>query len=53
MGCGIAHVAALAGHDVSLRDVEEDIVSDGIEGIADTLDEGVERGHDAPPTLGW
>lgn len=43
MGCGIAHVAAFAGHDVSLRDVEEDIVSDGIEGIADTLEEGVER----------
>lgn len=43
MGRGIAHVAALAGHDVSLRDVEDDIVDEGIEGIADALDGGVTR----------
>lgn len=43
MGRGIAHVAAFAGHDVSLRDIEDDLVSDGIAGIADALDEGVER----------
>ncbi|WP_418286465.1 3-hydroxyacyl-CoA dehydrogenase family protein [Halorubrum sp. DTA46] len=43
MGRGIAHVAAFAGHEVSLRDVEDGLVSDGIAGIADALDEGVER----------
>jgi len=44
MGRGIAYVCAFAGHDVSLRDVEEDLVDGGIAGIADTLDDGVERG---------
>lgn len=43
MGRGIAHVAAFAGHGVSLRDVEDDLVNDGIAGIANALDEGVER----------
>lgn len=43
MGRGIAQVAALAGHNVSLRDVEEDLVDEGITEIADTLDEGVTR----------
>ncbi|QSG06198.1 3-hydroxyacyl-CoA dehydrogenase/enoyl-CoA hydratase family protein [Halapricum desulfuricans] len=33
MGHGIAEVAALAGYDVTLRDIEEDIVQEGYEDI--------------------
>jgi 3-hydroxybutyryl-CoA dehydrogenase len=43
MGHGIAHVSAVAGHDVRLRDVEEELVEAGIESIAENLDGGVER----------
>jgi 3-hydroxybutyryl-CoA dehydrogenase len=43
MGHGIAQVSAMAGHDVFLRDIEDDLVTDGIEGIRDNLAEGVER----------
>ena len=44
MGHGIAQVAAVAGHDVTLRDVDEQLVEDGIASIRDHLDGGVERG---------
>ena len=44
MGHGIAQVAAMAGHDVTLRDVDEQLVEDGIASIRDHLDDGVERG---------
>jgi 3-hydroxybutyryl-CoA dehydrogenase len=43
MGHGIAQVAAMAGHDVWLRDVEDDIVRDGLESIEANLEGGVER----------
>jgi 3-hydroxybutyryl-CoA dehydrogenase len=43
MGHGIAQVAAMAGHDVSLRDVDADIVEDGIDAIESNLEGGVER----------
>ena len=43
MGRGIAQVSAMAGHDVSLRDVEADLVEAGVDGIRATLEEGVER----------
>jgi enoyl-CoA hydratase/3-hydroxyacyl-CoA dehydrogenase len=33
MGHGIAEVAALAGYDVSLRDIEEELVRDGYDQI--------------------
>jgi 3-hydroxybutyryl-CoA dehydrogenase len=44
MGHGIAHVAALAGWEVALRDVEERFVADGLRKIQANLDKGVEKG---------
>ncbi len=43
MGHGIAQVAAMAGHDVRLRDLEEAYVNDGLDAIRSNLDGGVER----------
>lgn len=43
MGHGIAQVSAMAGHDVVLRDIEDDLVAEGIDGIRQNLAEGVER----------
>jgi len=43
MGHGIAQVAAMAGHDVSLRDVDADIVDEGFDAIESNLAGGVER----------
>ncbi|MFB6089463.1 MAG: 3-hydroxyacyl-CoA dehydrogenase/enoyl-CoA hydratase family protein [Halobellus sp.] len=55
MGHGIAEVAALAGFAVRLRDVEEEFVRDGFEGIEWSLDKLVEQGQieraDAEATL--
>jgi 3-hydroxybutyryl-CoA dehydrogenase len=45
MGTGIAHVAAAAGHDVNVRDLEPNIVMDAIDTISTRLDGGVDRGH--------
>ncbi len=44
MGHGIAQVSAMAGHDVTLRDVESELVADGIDSIRSNLRGGVERG---------
>jgi 3-hydroxybutyryl-CoA dehydrogenase len=44
MGHGIAQVSAMAGHDVTLRDIESEIVADGIDSIRSNLAGGVERG---------
>ncbi|SEP00522.1 3-hydroxybutyryl-CoA dehydrogenase [Halogranum amylolyticum] len=43
MGHGIAQVSAMAGHEVVLRDLEEELVSDGINAIRTNLEGGVER----------
>jgi len=43
MGHGIAQVAAMAGHDVWIRDVEEEIVEEGLAAIEANLAGGVER----------
>ena len=43
MGHGIAQVSAMAGHDVSLRDIDADIVDDGLAAIESNLQEGVAR----------
>jgi 3-hydroxybutyryl-CoA dehydrogenase len=43
MGHGIAQVSAMAGHEVVLRDIETELVEDGIEGIRSNLAEGVDR----------
>lgn len=48
MGHGIAQVSAMAGHEVRLRDVETDLVQEGINAIDDTLAEGVERDKVTP-----
>jgi 3-hydroxybutyryl-CoA dehydrogenase len=56
MGHGIAQVSAMAGHEVTLRDVEPGIVDDGIDSIRSNLEGGVERGKvteaDRQATLG-
>jgi 3-hydroxybutyryl-CoA dehydrogenase len=43
MGHGIAQVSAMAGHDVRIRDIDEDIVADGLAAIESNLNEGIER----------
>lgn len=44
MGSGIAQVFAQAGYEVVIRDIEEDILSNGVERIRDNLTGRVERG---------
>jgi 3-hydroxybutyryl-CoA dehydrogenase len=44
MGHGIAQVAAMAGHRVHLRDVDDDRVAAGLDGVRENLAGGVERG---------
>ena len=44
MGHGIAEVAALAGYEVYLRDIEEDLVEDGYDQIAWSLEKLAENG---------
>jgi enoyl-CoA hydratase/3-hydroxyacyl-CoA dehydrogenase len=43
MGHGIAEVAALAGYEVSMRDIEEEFVQDGYESIEWSLDKLAEK----------
>jgi enoyl-CoA hydratase/3-hydroxyacyl-CoA dehydrogenase len=43
MGHGIAEVAAMAGYDVRLRDIDEDLVTDGYENIEWSLEKLAER----------
>jgi len=53
MGHGIAEVAALAGYDVSLRDIKEEFVQDGYDGIEWSLGKLAEKTGSATrrPTL--
>jgi 3-hydroxybutyryl-CoA dehydrogenase len=44
MGSGIAQVAAVAGYDVSMRDIEPEYVESGFETIEDSLGRLTERG---------
>jgi 3-hydroxybutyryl-CoA dehydrogenase len=48
MGHGIAQVSAMAGHDVSLRDIEDDRVAAGLSSIESNLDGGVDRDKVTP-----
>lgn len=48
MGHGIAQVAAQAGNDVWLRDVDEGVLAEGIEAIGANLQGGVERDKVTP-----
>lgn len=43
MGHGIAQVSAMAGHDVALRDLEGEIVDEGLAAVEANLAGGVER----------
>ncbi len=43
MGSGIAQVAAVAGYDVIMRDIEQEYVDNGFETIANSLGKFVER----------
>lgn len=45
MGAGIAQVAAQAGFEVILRDLQLSLVKDGMKTIADNLNKLVERNH--------
>ncbi len=53
MGHGIAEVAAIAGYDVTLRDIEEDLVEDGLEQIEWSLGKLEEHGdlEEEPETV--
>ena len=44
MGCGIAHVAVLAGFDVVLTDIDAEILNQGMESVAANLDRQIRRG---------
>ncbi|MEM9489668.1 MAG: 3-hydroxyacyl-CoA dehydrogenase family protein [Myxococcota bacterium] len=44
MGHGIAQVAALAGFDVVMRDIAEDVTARGLDRIRGNLDKGIARG---------
>lgn len=43
MGHGIAQVSAMAGHDVVVRDLKEELVEKGLEAIETNLQGGVDR----------
>ncbi|MFB6352839.1 MAG: 3-hydroxyacyl-CoA dehydrogenase/enoyl-CoA hydratase family protein [Halobacteriales archaeon] len=45
MGHGIAEVAAMAGFDVRMRDIDEELVQDGYEGIEWSLGKLAEQGQ--------
>ncbi|MCT9096844.1 3-hydroxyacyl-CoA dehydrogenase family protein [Haloarchaeobius sp. HME9146] len=44
MGHGITQVCAMAGHEVTMRDIEEEYVENGLDGIRRNLQGGVDRG---------
>ena len=44
MGRGIAQVAAMSGYRVALRDITQEAVDFGLDGIRETLEKGMERG---------
>jgi len=48
MGHGIAQVSAMGGHQVTLRDVESELVVNGLEQVRQNLEGGVERGKVTP-----
>ncbi|MHC3439310.1 3-hydroxyacyl-CoA dehydrogenase family protein [Natrialbaceae archaeon A-gly3] len=43
MGHGIAQVTAMAGHDVIVRDIEDEYVQNGLDSIEENLEGGIER----------
>lgn len=51
MGHGIAQISAMANHDVTVRDVDEDILEEGLNSIRDNLAGGVERNKVSQKTM--
>jgi len=49
MGVGIAHVAALAGYDVILSDISEEILARAVESISQDLERQLRRGLISSP----
>ncbi|MFT4945605.1 MAG: 3-hydroxybutyryl-CoA dehydrogenase, partial [Halovenus sp.] len=43
MGHGIAQLSAMAGHQVQLRDIEAELVEEGLAAVESNLDGGIER----------
>ena len=43
MGHGIAQVSAMAGHEVTMRDIEDEYVQNGLDAIEQNLQGGVDR----------
>ncbi len=52
MGSGIAQVAAQAGYDVLLNDVETKLIEKGLKGIEKTLSRDVEKGRRTKEDMG-
>jgi 3-hydroxybutyryl-CoA dehydrogenase len=48
MGHGIAQVSAMAGHDVTMRDIDESILEDGLDAIEANLQGGVDHDKVTP-----
>ncbi|RDZ42110.1 3-hydroxyacyl-CoA dehydrogenase family protein [Haloferax sp. Atlit-10N] len=51
MGHGIAQVAAMAGHEVTMRDIEAAYVEDGLDAIESNLRGGVDRDKVTPDEM--
>lgn len=51
MGHGIAQVSAMAGHDVTIRDLEADILAEALTAIEQNLQGGVDRDKVSPETM--
>lgn len=51
MGHGIAQVAATAGHEVTIRDISESILEDGLGSITSNLQGGVDRDKLTPEEM--
>ncbi|KMT45668.1 hypothetical protein EL22_28380 [Halostagnicola sp. A56] len=45
MGHGIAEVAAIGGYEVTMRDIETDLVQDGYENIEWSVEKLAEKGN--------
>lgn len=51
MGHGIAQVSAMAGHEVTMRDIEMEYVQNGLDAIEENLQGGVDRDKVTPKEM--
>ncbi|KAB1191128.1 MULTISPECIES: 3-hydroxyacyl-CoA dehydrogenase family protein [Haloferax] len=51
MGHGIAQVSAMAGHEVTMRDIEDEYVQSGLDAIERNLQGGVDRDKVTPEAM--